>query len=402
MKSQYLVILDIICAYLRFNSNFAKQVLRDNGIFNDHNYHCHQPDIVRIPMTFFENSANQGHESIHQFYDPQTGLKAIIAIHSTALGPAGGGCRMWQYESEAQATRDALRLSRGMTYKNAMAGLPMGGGKAVILANPAFPPSNDLFRAFGRCVDSLGGLYVTAEDVGVSVDNMREIKQVTNFVAGLPPTQGSAGGDPSPWTADGVFLGLQAAVKHRFGTSSLDNLRVAVQGVGKVGFDLCRQLHAAGANLVISDVNEQSLARVQAEFGAQIVPPEQILFEDVDVLSPCAMGAILDAQSIPDIRATVIGGAANNQLATEEDGQRLFERNILYAPDYVINGGGIISVSMEYMGGKSESDVHAQIALIPERLADIFMASEQQQNPTNVIADSMAEAIVAAAVKIRN
>jgi leucine dehydrogenase len=351
---------------------------------------------MRIPMSFFENSAKLGHESIHQFYDPQTGLKAIIAIHSTALGPAGGGCRMWHYTNEAQATRDALRLSRGMTYKNAMAGLQMGGGKAVILADPANPPTDDLFRAFGRCVDSLGGCYVTAEDVGCTVDNMRTIKEVTPFVAGLPPEEGSAGGDPSPWTADGVFLGIRAAVKHKSGSDSLGNLRVAVQGVGKVGYDLCRQLHEAGASLVISDVNEKSLQRAQAEFGAQVVRPEQILFEDVDVLSPCAMGAILDEQSIPDIRATVIGGAANNQLATEQDGQRLFDRGILYAPDYVINAGGIISVSFEYMGGKTESDVSAKIALIPGRLGEIFDASDKQQTPTNVIADAMAESIVAA------
>jgi len=349
-------------------------------------------------MSFFENTANQGHQSIHQFYDPQTGLKAIIAIHSTALGPAGGGCRMWQYESEAEATRDALRLSRGMTYKNAMAGLPMGGGKAVILADPEHPPSDDFFRAFGRCVDSLGGRYITAEDVGVSVDNMRMVRQVTDFVAGLPGSEGSAGGDPSPWTADGVFLGLIAAVQHRLGNATLANLRVAVQGVGKVGYDLCRQLHEAGASLVISDVNEKNLARAQSDFGAQVVAPDQILYADVDVLSPCALGAILDEQSIPDIRATVIGGAANNQLAIAEDGQRLTDRKILYAPDYVINGGGIISVSMEYSGDKTEADVHAQIALIPERLTDIFVTAQSKNLPTNMVADSMAESIVAAGV----
>jgi len=350
-------------------------------------------------MTFFENTENRGHESIHHFNDPKTGLKAIIAIHSTALGPAAGGSRMWRYDKEADATRDALRLSRGMTYKNAMAGLPLGGGKAVILADPESPPSDDMFRAFGRCVDSLGGRYITAEDVGVSVDNMRLVKQVTDFVAGLPPEEGSAGGDPSPWTADGVFLGLQAAVKYRLGSSSLNNLRVAVQGVGKVGYDLCRQLHAVGAKLIISDVNEQNLARAQADFGAQAVAPEKILYEDVDVLSPCAMGAILDASSIPDIKASVIGGAANNQLATEADGQRLSDRGILYAPDYVINAGGIISVSLEYMGNKTESEVHEQIALIPRRLTDIFVTAEQQQTLTNVVADSMAESIVAAGAR---
>lgn len=348
-------------------------------------------------MTFFENSEYRGHESIHQFYDAQTGLKAIIAIHSTALGPAAGGCRMWQYDNEADAIRDVLRLSRGMTYKNAMAGLPLGGGKAVILANPGIPPSDDMFRAFGRCVDSLHGRYITAEDVGVSVDNMRLIKQVTDFVAGLPPEEGSAGGDPSPWTADGVFLGLCAAAKHRLGVDSLDHLRVAVQGVGKVGYDLCRQLHAAGASLVISDVNEQNLIRARADFGARVVEPGKILFEDVDLLAPCAMGAVLDARSIPEIKALVIGGAANNQLATEQDGKRLFDRNILYAPDYVINGGGITSVSLEYMGNKTEADVQAQIALIPGRLTEIFVSADKLRTPTNVIADSMAERIVAAA-----
>ena len=346
-------------------------------------------------MTFFENAENRGHESVHHFHDPRTGLKAIIGIHSTALGPAAGGTRRWRYDNEADATRDALRLSRGMTYKNAMAGLPLGGGKAVILADPDFPPTDEQFLAFGRCVDSLGGRYITAEDVGVTVDHMRTVKQVTDFVAGLPPEEGSAGGDPSPWTADGVFLGLQAAVAYRLGRDSLNNLRVAVQGVGKVGYDLCRQLHEAGAILTISDVNEKNLTRAKSNFGAQVVATDRILFEDVDVLSPCAMGAILDSHSIPGIKASVIGGAANNQLATEQDGQRLSDRNILYAPDYVINAGGIISVSLEYMGNKTEAEVHEQIALIPGRLSEIFATADEQQKLTNVVADSMAESIVA-------
>jgi leucine dehydrogenase len=346
-------------------------------------------------MTFFENTASQGHESIHQFYDPKTGLKAIIAIHSTALGPAAGGTRMWHYDHESAATRDVLRLSRGMTYKNAMAGLPLGGGKAVILADPNTSPSDELFLAFGRCVDSLGGRYVTAEDVGVSVESMRVVKQVTDFVAGLPHAEGSAGGDPSPWTADGVFLGLQAAIKYRLGSDSFDGLSVAVQGVGKVGYDLCRQLNSAGARLLISDVNEQNLARAQADFGAEVVSVNDILYTDAEVLAPCALGAVLNEESIPRIKASIIGGAANNQLATEDDGQRLFDRGVLYAPDYVINAGGIISVSMEYMGDKTESHVHEHIALIPGRLTDIFEASDKQQKPTNVIADAMAEEIVA-------
>ena len=345
---------------------------------------------------FFENAAQLGHESIHQFHDAATGLRAIIAIHSTALGPAGGGCRLWHYHNEADALTDVLRLSRGMTYKNAMAGLPMGGGKAVIMADPENPPTDELFLAFGRCVESLGGRYVTAEDVGVTVDNMRLVKQVTDYVAGLPPHEGSAGGDPSPWTADGVFLGLRAAAQHRLGSSSLDGLRVAVQGVGKVGHDLCRQLHAAGASIVTADVNQQNLERTQSEFGAQVVSPEQILFEDVDILVPCALGAILDDQSIPEIKASIVAGAANNQLATPEDGQRLRDRNILYVPDFVINGGGIISAALEYMGNKTEDDVRAQVALIPGRLTEIFVTADQQQKPTNVVADAMAESIVAA------
>jgi len=348
-------------------------------------------------MAFFKNPAWMDHESIHYFHDPQSGLQAIIAIHSTALGPAGGGCRRWHYRSEEEATTDVLRLSRGMTYKNAMAGLPMGGGKAVILATDKQPPAAELFRAFGRCVDSLGGRYITAEDVGVSVDNMRQVKQETSFAAGLPGTDGRAGGDPSPWTADGVFLGIQAAVRHRLNGAALDSLRIAVQGVGKVGYDLCRQLRDAGASLVICDVNEDNLKRAQTELGAQVVAPEQILFQDVDVLAPCALGAILDGQSIPHIKAVIIAGAANNQLATEQDGQRLWDRNILYAPDYVINGGGIISAALEYMGDKTEADTIAQIALIPGRLSDIFTAADRQQKPTNVIADLMAEEIVASA-----
>jgi len=352
---------------------------------------------LRILMTFFENPAMQGHESIHKFHDPETGLKAIIAIHSTALGPSAGGCRMWRYDSEADATRDALRLSRGMTYKNAMAGLPLGGGKAVIMAEAGNLPTDDFFRAFGRFVDSLGGRYITAEDVGLTIDNMRQVKQTTDFVAGLPGNQGSAGGDPSPWTADGIFLGLRACVKHRLGSDSLSNLKVAVQGVGKVGFDLCRQLHEAGADLVISDVNQDNLQRAQTAFDARVSSVDEILFEDVDVLSPCALGASLNEQSIPHIKASIIAGAANNQLATEEDGQRVFARNILYAPDYVINAGGIISVSLEYVGGKTKTEVSSQIALIPKRLGEIFATSEQQQTPANVIADRMAESIVAAA-----
>lgn len=346
---------------------------------------------------FFENAANLGHESVHHFQDTASGLRAIIAIHSTALGPAAGGCRMWHYDSEAEAMTDVLRLSRGMTYKNAMAGLPLGGGKAVVLAGGRRAPDAELFRAFGRCVDALGGRYITAEDVGVSVDNMRAVEQVTPFVAGLPGPGNSAGGDPSPWTADGVFLGILAAVEHRLGTKSLEDMKIAVQGVGKVGYDLCRQLREAGARLIVSDVSADNVLRAQQAFGARAVAPEEILYQDVEVLAPCAMGAVLDAQSIPRIKAAVIAGCANNQLATADDGSRLAERNILYAPDYVINGGGIISVALEYMRDKTIDDTREQIARIPARLTEIFETAAAQNKPTNVVADLMAERLVAAA-----
>lgn len=345
-------------------------------------------------MSLFDNPSHFDHESVHHFCDSVTGLKAIVAIHSTALGPAAGGCRRWRYECEADALHDALRLSRGMTYKNALAGLPLGGGKAVVLAEDERPMTRDMLLVFGHWVESLGGAYITSEDVGMPTGSMDVVKQVTNYITGLEPAEGSAGGDPSPWTADGVFLGLQAAAKHRLVADSLTDLRVAVQGLGKVGYKLCQRLYDAGAGLVVSDVDAQLSERAKAEFGAQVVDSADILYQDVDILSPNALGAVLDEHSIPEIKATIIGGAANNQLATGQDGQRLYERNILYAPDYVINSGGITSVALEYEGGKSAADVAAKVAEIPGRLAGIFVASDERQTPANVIADNMAQAIV--------
>lgn len=345
-------------------------------------------------MSLFENSSHLGHESVHHFYDSRTGLKAIVAIHSTALGPAAGGCRRWRYDSEADALQDALRLSRGMTYKNAMADLPLGGGKAVVLAGDEHAMTQDMLLVFGRWVESLGGAYITSADVGMPVSSMEVVEQVTDYVTGLTHAAGSAGGDPAPWTAEGIFLGLEAAARHRLGADSLANLRVAVQGLGKVGYKLCHRLFDAGARLVVSDVDAQLSKRAKADFGVRVVDPSEILYQDVDIVSPNALGAVLDEHSIPEIKAAIIGGAANNQLATEQDGQRLFDRNILYAPDYVINSGGITSVALEYEGGKTAADVAAKVAEIPGRLANIFAASDERRTPTNVIADDMAEAIV--------
>ncbi len=346
-------------------------------------------------MSVFDHGEFDHHESVHFFDDPDTGLKAIVALHSTALGPAAGGCRRWQYANEADAITDVLRLSRGMTYKNAVAGLPFGGGKSVILASESSPKSEALFRAFGRAIHSLGGQYVTAEDVGISVDDMRVVGSETRYVSGLPQSGSDAGGDPSPWTALGVYLGIEAAVKSRLGRDNLDGVRVAVQGVGHVGVYLCKLLHDAGAQLFVADVSRESLRRIQAEMPVEIVPPNEILFADVDVLAPCALGNVLNSTTIPKLKARVVAGAANNQLATEQDGVRLAESEILYAPDYVINAGGVISVAREYLGQSSADEVRAEVCRIPERMVAIFDAAAATGEPTNRIADDLARRIVA-------
>jgi leucine dehydrogenase len=348
-------------------------------------------------MPVFDHPDFDQHESLHFVQDPKSGLKAIIAIHSTALGPAAGGCRRWQYASDADALTDALRLSRGMTYKNAVAGLEFGGGKSVILADDNAPKSPELFHAFGRVVESLGGRYITAEDVGCSVEDMRQVNEVTGYVSGLPRSGGNAGGDPSPLTALGVFLGIEAAVESRLGADSLKGIRVAVQGVGHVGLHLCRLLHEAGAILTVSDVNRENLKLAKNELPVTEIAPANLLYADVDVLAPCALGNILTSQTIPKLKASIVAGAANNQLATEADGARLADRNILYAPDYVINAGGIINVAREYYGGSSEEEVRTEIGGIPERLKLIFDEAKTSKRPTNIIADELARRIVAGA-----
>lgn len=348
-------------------------------------------------MPVFDHPEFDQHESLHFVQDPETGLKAIIAIHSTALGPAAGGCRRWQYATDDDAVTDALRLSRGMTYKNAVAGLEFGGGKSVILGDDSAPKTPELFQAFGRAVESLGGKYITAEDVGCSVEDMRHVNKETGYVSGLPRSGDNAGGDPSPLTALGVFLGIEAAVKFRLGADSLKGIRVAVQGVGHVGLNLCRLLHEAGAELTVADVNRDNLKLAEDELPVTRIAPAQILFADVDVLAPCALGNILSAHTIPKLKATVVAGAANNQLSTEEDGTRLADRDILYAPDYVINAGGIINVAREYYGGGSEDQVREEVGLIPGRLEQIFQESKTGKQPTNLIADELARRIVAGA-----
>jgi len=351
-------------------------------------------------MSVFDHPEFDQHESIHYVHDASTGLRAIICIHSTALGPAAGGCRHWQYASDETALTDVLRLARGMTYKNAIAGLRFGGGKSVILANDATPKTAELMHAFGRAVESLGGRYVTAEDVGCSVDDMRNVNQETRYVSGLPKSGDNAGGDPSPMTALGVFLGIQAAVKARLGSDSLQGINVAVQGVGKVGLNLCRLLNDAGAGLTVADVNDDHLQQARDELPVTEVAPTEILFSDVDVLAPCALGSILTAQTIPNIKAKIIAGAANNQLSTEEDGARLAEREILYAPDYVINAGGICSVYGELEGWTAEQSME-KAGGIYECLLQVFGHALIEDIPTSQAADSMARRRIAEARRLR-
>jgi leucine dehydrogenase len=341
-------------------------------------------------MDVFGMREFDGHERVVFGYDEATGLRAIIAIHSTALGPAAGGCRMWPYASTSEAVTDVLRLSRGMSYKNALAGLPFGGGKAVIIGDSRKAKSNELFQAYGRFVGSLAGRYITAEDVGTTTADMEQVARVTNFVSGLGRKPGEAGGDPAPKTALGVFLGLKAAAKFRLGRSDLEGLRVAVQGVGGVGYHLCRLLAAEGVKLRVADIRQAATQRVSDEFHAVTVPVESVLFEEVDVLAPCALGAVLNAQSIPVIRARVIAGAANNQLAEDKDGTALQVAGVLYAPDYVVNAGGIISVAREYNGGATEAQVTSEIHGIAGRLTEIFERARREGRATNAVADQLA------------
>ncbi len=346
-------------------------------------------------MTVFSNPGFDNHERVLFCHDEPTGLCAIIAIHSTALGPAAGGTRLWTYASDDDALYDVLRLSQGMSYKNAMAGLNFGGGKAVIMKTPGFEGSDALFERFGEFVDTLGGDYVTAEDVGMSVDIMETIARRTRYVSGLPLRSGKAGGDPSPKTAYGVYCGIQAAARARLGRDDLEGIRVAVQGVGNVGYYLCKLLDEAGATLVVSDLDEARVDRVCGEFAAERAGLDDILSADVDVLAPCALGAVLHEDSIPGIRAKIIAGGANNQLRRPDDGQRLADAGILYAPDYVINAGGIINVACEYFGDVDDQGVMDLVARIGPRLAGIFDEAARTGEPTNVIADRQARKKIA-------
>ena len=342
-------------------------------------------------MAVFNHVSFDEHEQVVFCHDKASGLKAIIAIHNTNLGPAVGGCRMWNYQSDDEALTDVLRLSRGMTYKNALAGLTMGGGKSVIIADPKTQDREALFRAFGRAIHTLGGKYYSAEDVGVSTADIMIAHQETPYMAGL---EGKSG-DPSPYTALGTYLGIKAAVKHQRGLDTLKGLKISVQGVGHVGYYLCKHLHEEGAELIVTDIHQASLDKVATEFGATIVAPQDIYSQDVDVYAPCALGATLNDATLPQLKATIVAGCANNQLAEVRHGEQLKEMGILYAPDYVINAGGIINVSFEkdYCADKSE----AKVREIYNTLLKVFTQADEQNRTTGAVADEMARAIYQAA-----
>ena len=334
------------------------------------------------------------HEEIHFIDDEKCGLKAIIAVHSTHLGQAAGGARFWHYARDAEALTDALRLSRGMSYKNAMAGLPLGGGKSVILANQDRTKTPDMLHAFGRAVDHLGGRYVTAEDVGINVADMIEIARSTKFVAGLPNSTGDVGGDPGPHTSLGVFLGIKAAVKRALGKDRLDGLHIAMQGAGSVATGVALHACAEGAKLTIADVDQAKARKLADATNGKAVSPDEILGIEADVVSPNALGAILTEQSIAALRTPIVAGGANNQLATPEDGQRIHQRGILYAPDYVINAGGIINVCTEYLGDGDASLVRQRIEGIPVRLEQIWAESAETGRDPAAVADAMAQRLI--------
>jgi leucine dehydrogenase len=348
-------------------------------------------------MELFKYMERYDYEQLVFCQDRQSGLKAIIAIHDTTLGPALGGTRMWTYESEEAAVEDALRLARGMTYKNAAAGLNLGGGKTVIMGDPRKDKSEELFRAFGRYIQGLNGRYITAEDVGTTVEDMDIIHEETDFVTGISPAYGSSG-NPSPVTAYGVYRGMKAAAKEAFGTDSLEGKVVAIQGVGNVAYSLCRHLYDEGVKLIVTDINKEAVQRAVEEFSATVVEPNEIYGVECDIYAPCALGATINDQTIPQLKARVIAGSANNQLKDPKHGDRIHEMGIVYAPDYVINAGGVINVADEMYGYNSERALK-KVETIYTNIEKVLAISKRDHIPTYVAADRMAEERIN---KIRN
>lgn len=350
-------------------------------------------------MLTLETMYSMGHEEVVFFQDKSCGLKAIVGIHDTTLGPALGGTRLWPYATEEEALIDVLRLSRGMTYKNAISGLNLGGGKAVIIADPK-NKSEALFRSFGRFIESLNGRYITAEDVNTNVEDIEHIFTETNYVTGVAQTNGGSG-NPSPYTALGVFRGIEASVTKAFGSRSLKGKTIALQGVGSVGFELSKLLAEAGANIVYTDVNENNINRMKEAFpNFKFVAPNEIFSVACDVYTPCALGASINDETIPQLKAKIVCGAANNQLKEDRHGLILKEKGILYAPDYLVNAGGVMNVSIEFEGW-ADSKSRRMVDTIYEKTLDVFAISEKQNIPVNKAADVMAEKRIEAMKSIK-
>ena len=348
-------------------------------------------------MSPLESLADLGHEEVVFRQDPVAGYHAIIALHSTVLGPATGGTRLWAYDSMASALEDALRLSRGMTYKNAAAGLALGGGKAVILVPPEPFDREQLFLAHGRAVHSLGGRFITAEDVGTTPADFEVAARETSWVAGID----GRGGDPSPWTARGVMAGLVATAEHRWGSPDLDGRTVALQGCGNVGAAVARALAESGARLVLADLNHDRAAALADELGATAVPTARIYEVEADIFSPCALGSILDDTTIPRLRVQVIAGAANNQLAEERHAQALADRGIVYAPDFVINAGGVISGSVALLD-ETEEEMVRRVDGIADTMHEVLGQAVREGITTLRAAQLRAERVLAHARKERS
>jgi leucine dehydrogenase len=338
----------------------------------------------------FDHPDYDAHEHVAFAHDHRTGMNALIAVHDSSLGPGAGGVRMRAYASMEDALTDVLRLSRGMSYKNALAGLKLGGGKAVLIGNPHTDKSPELMRALGRAIQGLSGRYLAAEDVGMTLADMEDIALETNHVFGRDPKAGF-GGEPSPMTALGVLLSIKLTVRRALGRDDLKGVAIAIQGAGAVGADLAMRLGKEGAHVLIADVNEARAHHTAAACGGQMIATDAVLSADVDVLAPCALGAILNDTSIPNIRAKIVCGAANNQLALPHHGRALAERGILYAPDYVVNAGGIINVAYEVAGNYDASAVTAHVARIPQTLEQVFEEAASEKLTPDVVADMMAQ-----------
>ncbi|MGE7623714.1 branched-chain amino acid dehydrogenase [Viridibacillus sp. NPDC096237] len=351
-------------------------------------------------MEIFKYMEKYDYEQLVFCQDKTSGLKAIIAIHDTTIGPALGGTRMWTYASEEDAIEDALRLARGMTYKNAAAGLNLGGGKTVIIGDPLKDKNEEMFRALGRFVQGLNGRYITAEDVGTTVADMDLIHEETNYVTGISPAFGSSG-NPSPVTAYGVFVGMKAAAKEAFGSEYLEGKRIAVQGLGNVAYTLCKYLHEAGAQLIVTDINESAVNRVVEDFGAMAVDPSDIYAQDVDIFAPCALGAIINDETIPQLKAKVIAGSANNQLKESRHGDIIHNEGIIYAPDYVINAGGVINVADELYGYNRDRAMK-RVEGIYDNIEKVIDIAKRDGIPTYLAANRLAEERIEKMAKSRS